>query len=68
MEIVVPVLIIIFIVSLVLIPTILDAWFMKESDKLNCGDMTTDEFMKNIEDYIERERKATNQDERDRNN
>lgn len=68
MEIVVPVLIIIFIVSLVLIPTILDAWFMKESDKLNCGDMTADEFAKNIEDYIERERKATHQDERDRNN
>lgn len=35
MEIVVPVLIIIFIVSLVLIPTILDAWFMQETDKLN---------------------------------
>ena len=35
MEIVVPVLIIIFIVSLVLIPTILDAWFMKETDKMN---------------------------------
>jgi hypothetical protein len=68
MEIVVPVLIIIFIVSLVLIPTILDAWFMKESDKLNCGDMTADEFAKNIEDYIERERKATHQDERDRDN
>lgn len=35
MEIVVPVLIIIFIVSLVLIPTILDAWFMREADKIN---------------------------------
>lgn len=35
MEIVVPVLIITFIVSLVLIPTIIDAWFMKETDKLN---------------------------------
>ena len=68
MEVVVPVLIIIFIVSLVLIPTILDAWFLKESDKLNCGDMTADEFAKNIEDYIERERKATHQDERDRDN
>lgn len=68
MEIVVPVLIIIFIVSLVLIPTILDVWFMKESNKLNCGDMTADEFAKNIEDYIERERKATHQDERDRDN
>ena len=68
MEIVVPVLIIIFIVSLVLIPTILDAWFMKESDKLNCGDMTADEFAKNIENYIEKERKATHQDERDRDN
>lgn len=68
MEIVVPVLIIIFIISLVLIPTILDAWFMKESDKLNCGDMTADEFAKNIEDYIERERKATHQDEGNRDN
>ena len=35
MEIVVPVLIIIFIVSLVLIPTILDVWFMRETDKIN---------------------------------
>ena len=35
MEIVVPVLIIIFIVSLVLIPTILDAWSMRETNKLN---------------------------------
>lgn len=35
MEIVVPVLIIIFIVSLVLIPIILDAWFMQETDKMN---------------------------------
>jgi nitrogen fixation/metabolism regulation signal transduction histidine kinase len=68
MEIVVPVLIIIFIVSLVLIPTILDAWFMRETDKLNCGDMTADEFAKNIEDYIKKERKATHQDERDRDN
>lgn len=68
MEIVVPALIIFFIVALVLTPYILDAWFMKETDKLNCGDMTADEFAKNIEDYIERERKATYQDERDRDN
>lgn len=68
MEIAFPILLIIFIVSLVLIPTILDAWFMKETDKLNCGDMTADEFAKNIEDYIERERKVTHQDERDRDN
>lgn len=68
MEIVVPALIIFFIVALVLTPYILDMWFMQETDKLNSGDMTTDEFMKNIEDYIERERKATHQDERNRDN
>lgn len=43
MEIVVPVLIIIFIVSLVLIPTILDAWFIKETDKLNYKKEDNDE-------------------------
>lgn len=68
MEIVVPALIIFFIVALILTPYILDMWFIKETDKMNCGDMTTDEFMKNIEDYIEKERKATHQDERNRDN
>ena len=35
MEIVVPALIIVFIVSLVLIPQLLDMWFMHEADKMN---------------------------------
>lgn len=35
MDIVVPVLIILFIVSLVLIPQFLDMWFMHETDKMN---------------------------------
>ncbi len=35
MEIVVPALIIVFIVSLVLIPQLLDMWFMQETDKMN---------------------------------
>ena len=35
MDIVVPVLIILFIVSLVLIPQFLDMWFMHEADKMN---------------------------------
>ena len=34
MEIAVPVLIILFIVSLILVPYILDAWFMHETNKL----------------------------------
>lgn len=68
MEVVVSALIIFFIVALILTPYILDMWFMQETDKLNCGDMTADEFSKNIEDYIERERKATHQNERNRDN
>lgn len=35
MEIVVPALIIVFIVSLVLIPQLLDMWFMHETNKTN---------------------------------